>query len=419
MSRRLGVLGMLTTVCVLALAAPSSAASPSYIQAWTTGTSFTPTSLAIGPAPNRSLYGSGVTSAFLGSVSSQAYRFTSTSSILKLHGGTSSGSGPLLTAVATDPSGALYVVDSEGDQVLKVVENPSGPATVTPGWAKPDKPFTQAVGIARSPLNGRFYVIDSGAGRVVILNSDGSFYKAFGSPGSGDGQFAQEPGGPAIDAKGNVYIVDGFNFRVQKFDAEGNFLLKWGNAATPGLFPFRPDEAAVGPEGTVYVTTNDSKVKMFNDQGVLVDEWYGQGTAPGSGSAGAIATTTSATSTSPISKTNASSSSTTTRAAAPAPALANPRHGATRGRSAAASTSEPSTKRRRWERRRGTPRQRRRLPAGDDRRKRRVRHERCHPRRLQDPRLPAREPVGLRREPGWKPRRSAPRTVSRAWSCRR
>lgn len=50
----------------------------------------------------------------------------------------------------------------------------------------------------------------------------------FGSPGEGPGQFA-EPYGVAVEqGSGDVYVVDTNNQRVEKFDAEGAFLLGWG-----------------------------------------------------------------------------------------------------------------------------------------------------------------------------------------------
>ncbi len=36
------------------------------------------------------------------------------------------------------------------------------------------------------------------------------------------------PAGVAADAKGNIYVSDQGNNRIQKFDAKGKFLLKWG-----------------------------------------------------------------------------------------------------------------------------------------------------------------------------------------------
>src|SRR5262245_15901661 len=51
---------------------------------------------------------------------------------------------------------------------------------------------------------------------------------SFGSQGSGAGQF-QTPLGVAIQqSSGTVYVADSGNARVEKFDANGNFIAAWG-----------------------------------------------------------------------------------------------------------------------------------------------------------------------------------------------
>ena len=57
----------------------------------------------------------------------------------------------------------------------------------------------------------------------------------FGSQGSGAGQF-ETPVGVAVDqGSGDVYVADSGNARVEKFDAQGNFIAAWGWGVADGM----------------------------------------------------------------------------------------------------------------------------------------------------------------------------------------
>ncbi len=130
------------------------------------------------------------------------------------------------------------------------------------------KPRAVAVGAA-GDLEGVRAIADTGNDRVVLLGRDGAFLRSFGSTcrlgegeasgcvdpdGSGplqlgDGQF-NEPWGIAVgqtaDGAGRIFVSDTWNGRIQVFDAEGNFLAKWGLFAilaadqTDPMLPLRP-----------------------------------------------------------------------------------------------------------------------------------------------------------------------------------
>jgi hypothetical protein len=75
---------------------------------------------------------------------------------------------------------------------------------------------------------GNLYVVDSGNNRIQVFDSNGKFIRAWGSYGSGDGQF-YNPGRVAVDPSGNVFVADFGNNRVEKFDGNGNFITAWGS----------------------------------------------------------------------------------------------------------------------------------------------------------------------------------------------
>ena len=59
--------------------------------------------------------------------------------------------------------------------------------------------------------------------RVAKVDKNGNWLKSWGEPGDKPGQFSV-PHSIAVDAKGNVYVADRGNRRIQVFDGEGNFL---------------------------------------------------------------------------------------------------------------------------------------------------------------------------------------------------
>jgi DNA-binding beta-propeller fold protein YncE len=58
--------------------------------------------------------------------------------------------------------------------------------------------------------------------RVAKYDKNGDWVKQWGTPGAGQGQF-NTPHSIAADAKGNIYVADRGNRRIQVFDPDGNF----------------------------------------------------------------------------------------------------------------------------------------------------------------------------------------------------
>ncbi len=56
----------------------------------------------------------------------------------------------------------------------------------------------------------------------------GTFLAKWGSLGSGDGQF-HDPADVGVDDKGDLYVVDRENSRIQKFNASGVYVAQWGS----------------------------------------------------------------------------------------------------------------------------------------------------------------------------------------------
>jgi tripartite motif-containing protein 71 len=108
-----------------------------------------------------------------------------------------------------------------------------------------------------------------------------AFASAFGSNGTADGQM-RSPGDVAVDAQGNIWVVDKLNNRVEKFDAAGNFLAKFGTAGTgTGQFN-RPTAIAIAANGDLLVTdAGNGRVERFNLAGTYLSSFGAKGTGNG------------------------------------------------------------------------------------------------------------------------------------------
>jgi len=60
------------------------------------------------------------------------------------------------------------------------------------------------------------FVCEFGNSRIQIFDAHGQPVEILGGPGAAPGQFSN-PWGVALDSKGNLYVADAMNHRVQKF----------------------------------------------------------------------------------------------------------------------------------------------------------------------------------------------------------
>ena len=87
--------------------------------------------------------------------------------------------------------------------------------------------------------------------------------RSFGSHGSNKGQF-HSPCGIAVDGKGNVFVADRGNHRIQKFTEDGHFLKMVGSRGSSRLQFNSPEGIAVYRSGDrVYVVDANDHVQVL------------------------------------------------------------------------------------------------------------------------------------------------------------
>ena len=75
--------------------------------------------------------------------------------------------------------------------------------------------------------DGSFYVSDGyGNSRIIKFSPTGKYLFEWGKKGNKEGEF-NIPHGIDLDEKGNVYVADRENHRIQVFDSSGRFLKQW------------------------------------------------------------------------------------------------------------------------------------------------------------------------------------------------
>lgn len=118
--------------------------------------------------------------------------------------------------------------------------------------------------------SGYVYIADTFNHRIQKYNANGELITKWGQRGNGIGEF-NEPDGIAVDRQERVYVADSMNLRIQVFNSAGLFLDSW---AFTGDDYFKPSGIAVDDEGYVYIVNSDNLgIYKFTEDGRFVKKW--------------------------------------------------------------------------------------------------------------------------------------------------
>ena len=118
------------------------------------------------------------------------------------------------------PEGRVAMVfgrkQEASDEGTGPLKHPNPPLPAEPGR------FRQVTDVAFDSADNAYISDGYINSRVAKVDKDGNWLKSWGEPGNKPGEFSV-PHSIAVDAKGNVYVADRGNRRIQVFDGEGAF----------------------------------------------------------------------------------------------------------------------------------------------------------------------------------------------------
>lgn len=179
--------------------------------------------------------------------------------------------------VVTDDTGRIFVSDSQTDTVTAVDQTGKKLENLSP-----DPPFQQPTGLAVDNERKRLYVTDTHTHDIRVFDLETlKQVNSIGKRGKGEG-FFNFPSFLTVDNKGNLYVVDTMNGRVQIFDKDGKFLRAFGQFGDiSGMFA-RPKGIAVDSEGHIYVVDSAfNNVQIFSEEGQILMSFAGYGSDRG------------------------------------------------------------------------------------------------------------------------------------------
>lgn len=166
--------------------------------------------------------------------------------------------------VTTDSERNIYITSFTGGKIVKLNSSGQGEDSKTLSFTSATKPY------GLDYRNGIIAVSDFASGKIYLLDESLRTKKEFGGNGNNPGQF-HGPEGLCFDAKGNIYVTDSGNNRVQKFAPDGSFILSFGKEGTYEGELSKPADVAVKDSRVYVCDSGNSRLAVFDDSGNFVE----------------------------------------------------------------------------------------------------------------------------------------------------
>lgn len=190
----------------------------------------------------------------------------------------------LQSVVTKESSG--YSVEDLGEGTIEgesLKFNEAGEATElqTPGYASVE--YNRSGGLLSEIAVEDPSVVPGGPEKAALeeaANEPATYLEEFGSFGTGNGQF-HHPGDVAADPEGSFWVADTYNYRLQKFNAKGEFLLQVNNLGGTGEKLY-PAGVATDAAGNVYEADwGNGGVYEYSPSGAFIRKIGTAGEGPG------------------------------------------------------------------------------------------------------------------------------------------
>ncbi len=198
---------------------------------------------------------------------------------------------PLDASIIENNFEMVFKAENGGHGNLSIYKVPSGPSVRTADQIRDEKvestppisafeggrgngygQFAGPRGIAVD-AKGNFYVSDTDNGRIQVFSPDGAFISTFGAG------LLEQPNGIVIDVAGNIYVADAAKRQIMGFTAEGK---PFKEITNPESTFFGPRGLAIGPNGLLYlVDQGNSRIVAIDPESDKTFTWGQKGSENG------------------------------------------------------------------------------------------------------------------------------------------